>query len=104
MPARRGGRGVAGVVRLAVRGEVVSLGEALAADGALVALLPAVHALVALQVRAGHQGQPTHVARVRLQPRVGQLVHLERRRVDERLPAQVALEHKHTRCFTCLVP
>lgn len=99
MSARRGGRGVAGVVRLAVRGEVVSLGEALAADGALVALLPAVHALVALQVRAGHQGQTTHVARVRLQPRVGQLVHLERRRVDERLPAQVALEHKHTHCF-----
>ena len=71
----------------------VPLGEPLPADGTLVPLLAAVHALVPLEVRARHERQPAHVARVRLHARVRQLVHLERRRVDERLAAQVTLEH-----------
>lgn len=68
------------------------LGEALPADAALVALLARVDALVALEVAARHQRQPAHVAGVRLHARVRQLVHFERRRVDERLAAQVALQ------------
>lgn len=69
------------------------LGEALPADAALVPLLAGVDALVALEVAARHERQAAHVAGVRLHARVRQLVHLERRRVDERLAAQVALQH-----------
>lgn len=70
---------------------VSPLGEALPAELALVALLPAVDARVPLEMRARHEREPAHVAGVRLHARVRQLVHLERRRVDERLAAQVAL-------------
>lgn len=56
------------------------------------ALLAGVDPLVPLEVAARHQRQAAHVAGVRLHARVRQLVHLERRRVDERLPAQVALQ------------
>ena len=70
---------------------VVPLGELLAADEALVSFLPAVDALVPLEMRARHESQPALAARVGLHARVAKLVHLERRRVDEGLPAQIAL-------------
>lgn len=70
------------------------LRELLPAGLALVALLAAVHSLVALEVGARHERQPALGAGVRLHPAVAEFVHLEGGRVDEGLTAQVTLESK----------
>lgn len=79
------------LVRFEMRHHVVALRELLAARRARVRLLAAVHAHVSRQMRVGSQLHAADGALLVADVVVGELVHVERRVVDEPFAAFVAL-------------